>query len=470
MDTNKLPATAGKIVALPYQREGVRDIEDFDGRALLADDMGLGKTMQALWFLKRKRVPTLPALVVCPASVKYHWEHEAFTHVKMRGQVLEGRTPPKGKMQGVVPPLTIINPDILKQWLPYLRKMGIQTVILDECQMFQNPAAGRTKAAMQLCRDVRNVVALSGTPLTNRPAELWPTLNMIRPDLFPSFFSYAQEYCQPRRAPWGWEYKGAENIPQLHTLLRRNLMIRRLKKDVVKDLPDKVRAVVPMELSRPHEYRHASGDFLGWMKTNYGKIKARRAAKAAAVTRIGYLLRLAAKLKARAVVAWANKFVEEFPDEKLVLFAIHKKMIDVLSRRVNAKSVVVDGNVVKRRRKHAVDQFRQDPDTRIFIGNIKAAGTGVDGLQDVCSNLAFAEMWWRPGDHVQAEDRIHRIGQKGGAWISYLVAGGTIEEDLCRIIQAKQAIIRATLDGETIVEDDLDVWDQLIQLITGNQN
>jgi SWI/SNF-related matrix-associated actin-dependent regulator 1 of chromatin subfamily A len=290
---------------------------------------------------------------------------------------------------------------------------------------------------------------------------------MLWPGVFPSFFSYAQKHCKPTRSPWGWEYKGAENIPQLHALLRRTGMVRRLKEDVLKDLPNKIRRVVPMDLADRKEYIEASTNFVGWLRKNY-KGKAKRALRAVAVTRIGYLLRLVAKLKCRAVVDWANAFLAEYPNEKLVLFAIHKKMIGVLQRRVAAHSVTVDGGVVGRRRKIAVDQFKRDPKIRVFIGNIKAAGTGVDGLQSVCSNMAFAELWWRPGDHIQAEDRLYRIGQGGHVFINYLVAGGTIEEDLCRIIQAKQEIIHATLDGEEY-ESDLDVFDQLIEVMEAGQ-
>ena len=452
-----------------YQKEGVWDMEDFldlDGGALLADDMGLGKTLQALWLLQRQRVGNMfPALVVCPAGVKYTWEHEALEHVRLRAQVLEGRTPPSGRI-GIVPKLIIINPDILKAWLPYLLRLGLQTLVLDECHYFMNPKRKRTKAAITLARQVPFRIALSGTPLTNRPAELWPTLHMLRPKVFPSFFSYAQEYCNPKREYGRWTYKGATNIPKLHATLKRTCMIRRLKSEVLKDLPKKVRRVVPMDLTDRGEYQQARDDFLGWLRKNYSKGKAVKASKAAAIARIGYLLRLAAKLKARNVVAWANAFLTEFPENKLVLFAIHQKMIGVLQRRVQAKHVTVDGSVTGRKRTLAVNTFRKDPATRVFIGNIKAAGVGVDGLQDVCSDLAFCELWWRPGDHIQAEDRIYRIGQDMVTWINYLVAGGTIEEDLCRIIQIKQQIINGTLDGETC-NDDLDVFDQLLKVIGG---
>lgn len=450
-----------------YQKEGVLDLEDYlreGGGALLADDMGLGKTLQALYTMKRQKVaPMFPALVVCPAAVKYTWERQAATHVNIRAHVLEGRRPPHTTM-GFMPKLTIINPEILHAWAPYLKRQNFQTLVLDESQYFANLNAQRTKAAIDVARGIPSRLALSGTPLTNRPAELWPTLHILRPDVFRGFMSYAHDFCKPRMAFGKWEFKGAENLPKLHTLLKRTCMVRRLKADVMKDLPPKVRQVIPVELSDYREYRHARDNFMGWLKQNYGKVRAQRATHAAAVTKVGYLLRLAAKLKCQAAIAWVNRWLAEYPNEKIILYAIHHKMIRVLQRRVKAKSVTVDGNITGRRRQLAVDQFRRDPETRVLIGNIKAAGTGIDGLQDVCSNLAFMEMWWRPGDHIQAEDRIHRIGQAITAWVYYMVAGGTIEEKLCQILQVKQNIIHATLDGEDY-EGGMDVFDQLLKVL-----
>lgn len=454
--------------AFEYQKDGVRDMEDFlrMGRGvLLADDMGLGKTLEVLWCLRRQKVRKMfPALVVCPANVKYGWEHMALEHTNLRAQVLEGRTPTNGGLVTAQrPKLTVINPDILPSWLSHLREVGYRTLILDECQYFGNPAAKRTKAAIDLSRNVASVMALSGTPLLNNPGELWPSLYMVRPDRFRSLFAFAEEFCRPKREFGRWTYKGARNLDRLHALLRRTCMVRRLKEDVLDDLPDKVRVVVPMDLSDRFEYNHAATDFVGWLRKHYRDNRGRvqRAARAIAVTRVGYLVRLAAKLKARSVVEWANRFLEERPTDKLVLFGVHRKMLRVLERRVHAKHVTVDGSVVGRRRKLAVDQFRKDPATRLFIGNVRAAGVGVDGLQEACQNLAFAELWWVPGVHTQAEDRIYRIGQRGVAWINYLVAGGTIEEHLCRIIQEKQRTIHATLDGADY-DGDMDVFDRLI--------
>jgi SWI/SNF-related matrix-associated actin-dependent regulator 1 of chromatin subfamily A len=459
------------IRAYDYQKESVRDMEDFlhvGKGALLADDMGLGKTLETLWLLCRQRVrPMFPALVVCPANVKYSWEHTAIEHVGIRAQVIEGRTPiSSGFKSTTIPRLTIINPDILPSWLPHLKGAGYKTLVLDECQYFANPRAQRTKAAIELARVVDSVLALSGTPLLNAPGELWPTLYMVRPDKFRSLFAFAEEFCCPKREFGRWTYRGARNLGKLHTLLRRTCMVRRLKEDVLDNLPDKVRQVVPMDLTDRAEYDHASTDFVGWLRKHYRDNRGRvqRAARAAAVTRVGYLVRLVAKLKARSVVDWANRFLLERSKDKLVLFGVHTKMLQLLERQIHAKSITVDGSVAGRHRKLAVDQFRKDPNTRVFIGNIRAAGIGIDGLQDVCQNLAFAELWWVPGVHTQAEDRIYRIGQQGVAWINYLVAGDTIEEHLCRLIQTKQETIHATLDGADY-ERSMDVFDQLIAVL-----
>ncbi len=445
----------------PFQRDVVLDVEEFEGRALISAEMGLGKTIMTLGTLIREKIKSWPAVVVCPCSVKYVWEYEAL-RFGIRPTVLEGRKPAvKYTRTSRAPRLTIINYDILKDWVPFLMEQETSTVIFDESQFLQNRRAKRTKAAMKLGRSALHVIALSGTPLVNRPAELWPTLHLIRPDLYPSFWQFAQRFCSPRRTPWGWDYSGASNLDLLHSTLNRQMMIRRLKSDVLKDLPDKIRTVVPIEISDPREYAMARDDFVSWLKSR-GASGIGSAMKAQKLTQIGYLLRLCAKLKLKAVVEWCNNFLDQ-SGEKLVVAAVHRKMIEALNRRLNGgKHVIIDGSVTGRTRKAAVDQFQSDPDTRVLIGNIKAAGVGI--TLTAASNVAFAELAWSPGAVMQMEDRCHRIGAKDTVWAHYLVAHGTIEERLARILQQKQEVIRATLDGGKAV-DDLTVFDQLMSEI-----
>jgi SNF2 family DNA or RNA helicase len=202
-------------------------------------------------------------------------------------------------------------------------------------------------------------------------------------------------------------------------------------------------------------------DFLNWLKQE-DPTKAERAAKAQALVKIGYLLRLSAKLKLKYAVDWINEFLEN-SDEKLVVFAVHTKCIDALQRRCMYKSVVIDGSVTGKDRNAAVNLFRNDNSVRLLIGNIRAAGVGVDGLQ-IASNAAFVELPWQPGAALQAEDRIHRIGTRSKAWIWYLVAHNTVESRLCNILQRKQNMLSSVLDGGKVAGD-LDIFDKLMKEI-----
>jgi SWI/SNF-related matrix-associated actin-dependent regulator 1 of chromatin subfamily A len=450
--------TNGRPSPIPFQRDVVLDTEDFGGRSLVALEQGLGKTVCSLAILVRERIESWPAVVVCPSSMKFVWEAESI-RFGIRPTILEGQKIVAGRSRrGRAPRLTIVNYDILHHQLPLLLEQGVSTVILDESQYLQSRTTKRTKAAMKLGRTARHVIALSGTPLINRPAELWPTLHVIRPDLYPSFWQFAQRFCNPRRTPWGWDYSGASNLDLLHSTLNRQLMIRRLKSDVMKDLPDKIRSVVPMPIRDRQEYELARDDFVSWLRARQpGSVES--ALRAQRLTQIGHLLRLCARLKLPAVVEWCNDFLEQ-SGEKLVVAAVHRKMIEALDRRLlGGKHVIIDGSVTGRLRKAAVDQFQRDPETRVLIGNIKAAGVGI--TLTASSNVAMAEMAWSPGAMLQMEDRCHRIGAKDTVWAHYLVAHGTIEERLASILQQKQEVIRATLDGGA-PEDDLTVFDQLM--------
>lgn len=438
----------------PYQKDGVEDIECFEGRALLADEMGLGKTLQALWF--RARNPQIsPTVIVTPAHLKYQWEREAAVHTDLRYDIAEGRTPPKHphhRRDGI-----IINYEILHWWLPYIKEhVKPKSVFLDEVHFISNPKAKRSAAVRKLCKNIDSVVAMSGTPLVNRPAELWHTLHVIRPDLFPSFWSFAHEYCKPRLKRWGWDFSGSNNLPQLHKLLKTYLMVRRLKSDVLTDLPAKIRSVVPIEISDIAEYRRATDNFLSWLRVKDAAAAA-RARNAEKLTQVGYLLRLAGKLKCKAAVTWINNYLTE-SDEKMLVFGKHQQMIRALEKKIDAKHVTIDGNVGKRERQNRVDQFNGDPNTRVLIGS-EAAITGLN--LTAASTVIFTELFWRPGDHTQAEDRIHRIGQENTSWIYYLVANGTIENRLCELIQGKQEVLSSVLDGGEITNQ-LSVFSQLI--------
>lgn len=452
-----------KTTLYKYQKQGVRGIEGFGLRALLADEMGLGKTIQFLASFRRNHKSCTPTVVVCPASLKWNWAREAMMHIGCRAEVLEGRTPPPSSRLHPRHRLLVLNYEILPYWMDWLKDLDPQLVGIDECQYIKNREAQRTQAVKELCRGIPHVVMMSGTPLTSRPAELWPALNILQPGVFDAFTTYAWDYCQPRMGRRGWEYKGATNLDELHETLETTCMIRRRKVDVLDQLPEKTRVVIPFELPRKSyaEYTYAEMNFTRWLAKTKGKARARRASKAAQLTRLGYLKRLAAELKYKQTVEWIDTFFDE-SDGKLVVFGIHQRIIKPLVERYGKLAVFVDGSVTGRKRQVAVDKFQENANTRLFIGNLKAAGVGLN--LTAAHTVGFGELGWTPGEHTQGEDRIHRIGQRDAATCYYLVARGTIEEDLCRILQEKQAILEATLDGKGS-GDDLDIFDQLMNCI-----
>ncbi len=435
-----------------HQKDGAIAIERFGGRCLVGDDQGLGKSAQALLWARRN--PDIrPIVVVCPASMKYTWAREAAVHFNMRSEVLEGMKVPK---QGFVTPhpLVILNYRILGPWLKFLTSLKPQLVIIDEAQALCNRLSQQSKNTKALCHGVPHVLALSGTPLVNRPAELWQILNILRPDRFPKFFPFAQEFTIPELKRWGWTFNGAKNLDRLHKILVNEVMIRRLKKDVLKDLPAKRYMAVSMKMEDEKEYRRAVKDFIQWLG-GIDPARARRAMRAEQIAKLTYLRGLVGKLKTASVCQWVDEFLAS-TQEKLILFALHKEVISTLVERYKSLSVVVDGSVTGRNRQVAVDQFQRDKKVRLFIGNVKAAGQGL--TLTAASTVAFAEYPWTPGDLVQCEDRAHRIGQTKEVNIYYLVAHNSIEDKILRLIQEKKSVLDQVLDGGGRSED-LDLYD-----------
>lgn len=441
-----------------YQRQAAARIEMLGGRALLADEPGLGKTLEAL--LWRRRTPEAsPTVVVCPAGLKFHWEREASLHMGVRAEVLEGRKAWQASLTR--PELIVINYDILGPWMEYLNSVRPKLIILDEAHYASNRQAQRTKFAKELCRGVPYVLALTGTPLTNRPAELYPILNILRPDLFPAFYPFAERYCNPTLKPWGWDYSGAVRLDELHQFLTDNVMIRRLKKDVLHELPAKQRFVIPMPMSKPEEYLKATRDFFGWL-SQAAPGKVRGAMRSEALVKVGYLKRLAAQLKMTAVYEWVDNFLA-VSDEKLLVFGVHKAILHGLKDRYPS-SVIIDGEVTGRARQHAVDSFNNLSSCRLCFANIVAGGVG---WSCKARQTAFVEMAWTPGAHSQAEDRCHGLNRGKAGMHSqayYLVAHGTIEEKLCQLIQSKQKVLDAVLDGRSDASD-FNLFDQLMDEI-----
>jgi len=283
------------------------------------------------------------------------------------------------------------------------------------------------------------VIALSGTPILNRPVEFWSILSILRPDVFFNKMGFMYRYCGARRTPWGWDFKGATNTIELNEILSESVMLRKRKEDVLKDLPDKIFNVVTFD-----------GDLKDY-RANESRLYGMEGPMSSFLAEFNKLRTLAFEVKKNAVVKWIQDFIDT--GTKLVVFAVHHKTIDFLMDKFHA--VKIDGRVSMKDRQKAIERFQVDDNVMLFVGNIEAAGVGIDGLQNVCSNVAFVELPWVPGSVDQASDRVHRIGTKDSVSVYYLIAEGTIEEDIAKALDSKREVLRNVLDGKEADENSL---------------
>lgn len=332
-------------------------------------------------------------------------------------------------------------------------------VLVHNCQFIKNSAAHRTKAVKKLVQGVPHVLGLTGTAIENRPAEIYNIIRIVCPALFPDRFSFLRRYCAGRHTGWGWDFSGASNTKELHQKLINSCMLRRRKADVLPELPAKIRSVVPIELdlTAAKLYRKAESDFIGWVRETRGHKAAKRASNAEALTRIEGLKQLAVKAKMTQMVRWIKDFLEV--KDKLVIFAEHKEVVNQLMADLTSYNpVVVAGGVSKENRQRAVDRFQTEDNVRVILGSKSLAmGWTLTAAADTC----FTELWWTPGLHVQAEDRVHRIGQEADSVNAYyLIATETIEEEIAALLDKKRKVLDQVLDG--IETDDSSLLTELM--------
>ena len=470
VDDTGLKIPGLKLELYPFQRKGVAFIEDREGRALIADDMGLGKTAQALAWLMLRKEESLPALVVTPANVKMKWGREIDKWTDIPYWILSGRDHHQkmpsaklgtGSTDGK--DITLINYDIVDGWLEILQGVGFKTVILDEVHYIKNSKALRTKAIKKLSKKADYLIELSGTPITNRPIEFWNALSILRKDLFPYYWGFVNKYCggyqqqvyvkgkfgQPTTRTVT-DKKGASNTKELHEILTKTIMLRRKKSEVLPDLPDKTISVIPIPIDNRDEYDRAEANLALWIAEQEGKIVSKD--YPIWLARFEKLKQIAARGKIKAALNWIEDFL--VTGEKLVTFAVHHEILDTLNEYpFETKSVKIDGRTPTNKRDEIAQQFQTDEEIGLFIGGLRAVKEGMDLF--AASNSCFLELGWTPGEHNQAEDRLHRIGQKNAVTAWYLVAENTIEEEIAEILDEKRAVLTMILDGEEVDQGSL---------------
>ncbi|KAL3831573.1 hypothetical protein ACJMK2_023311 [Sinanodonta woodiana] len=428
----------------PFQREGVNFGVHKKGRVLLADDMGLGKTIQAICMACYYR-QDWPLLVVVPSSVRFDWAQQFRRWVpSLDPQEISVAVTGKDSCTSTL--VNIVSYDLMVKKVQELQDKHFQIIIMDECHSLKNFKTARCKAALPMLQKSRRVILLSGTPALSRPSELYTQISAVCPFLF-KFHDFGVRYCDGRKTPWGWDYTGSSNMEELQLLLEEKVMIRRMKKDVLTQLPAKCRQMVlldPSSLKVNKELKNA------------GKIMKSKHLKG--MEQRGALLSYFHETS-RAKTSAVRDYVLDLLDgeRKFLIFAHHQEMLDALEdaikEKIDSNYIRIDGRTNAEQRNFFCQKFQKKDSIRVAILSITAANAGLN--LSASSLVVFAELFWNPGILVQAEDRAHRIGQHDCVNVHYLVAQGTADDYIWPLVQKKLDVLsKAGLTKDDFSEAD----------------
>lgn len=459
---------------LPYQRAGIATAVARPN-VLFGDEMGLGKTIQAIGVINTDET-IRKVLVICPASLRLNWQREL---AKWLTRPMTACIATSTMWPADAFPITIINYDILAKHTELLQSTAWDLVIVDEAHYLKSEGAKRSQAVFGIDDyaakkakvdptpgiTARRRIALTGTPIPNRPVEGYGLFHWLAPDVFRNFFGYAKRFCDGHSNGYGWDFSGSSNLPQLHEKLRSSIMIRRLKADVLTELPAKRRQIVAFPANgaamtveaetRQWESSEAAVDSLrvraelakaGTREEYEAAVAELKEAAQAAFTELSQLRHATAL----ATVPYACEHIVQAlndSDGKIVVFAHHKDVVAKVLERMaqeGIEAVSLTGETPMQVRQDNVDRFQRDTNCRVFVGNIQAAGVGI--TLTAAAHVVFVELDWVPGNMTQAEDRCHRISQKDSVLVQHLVLEGSLAARMAKVIIGKQDVIDRALD------------------------
>lgn len=447
---------------MPFQREGIRFVLQHGGRALIADEMGLGKTLQAIAVASCLR-DAWPVLVISPSSLRLHWAsaiqswlnipvedilvvlpHTGGSH-KAGFRVAYSNSKGDFHLDGV---FNVISYDVVPKIQSTLLDLDFKIVIADESHFMKNGQAKRTVASLPVLQKAQYVVLLSGTPALSRPIELFTQIQALYPTVYKSVSEYGNRYC---KGGFFGLYQGASNHEELHNLMKATVMIRRLKKDVLSQLPVKRRQQVFLDLSEK-DVKNVRALFIE-LETLKVKIESSDSKEMIDSLRFAYqnivnkIYTDSAVAKIPAVLDFLGTMIEE--GCKFLIFAHHQPMIDAIEKHLlkkKVKCIKIDGKTPLTTRQTLVTDFQNNDDVKAAVLSIKAGGYGI--TLTAASTVIFAELSWTPGDIIQAEDRAHRIGQVSSVNVYYLLSNGTIDDLMWDVVQGKLENLGQMLDGQ----------------------
>lgn len=446
---------------LPFQRDGVRFVLQHGIRVLIADEMGLGKTLQAIAVATCVR-DSWPVLVLTPSSLRLHWATmiQQWLNIpssdilvllsQCKGsnrsgfRIVASNTKSSVHLDGL---FNIISYDVVPKLQNVLMSSDFKLVIADESHFLKNAQAKRTTATLPVIKKARYAMLLSGTPALSRPIELHKQLEALYPDVYKNVHEYGQRYC---KGGFFGLYQGASNHEELHNLMKATVMIRRLKREVLTQLPVKRRQQVFLDLADKDMKRiNALFRELKGIKERIKACTSKEEAESLKFSEKNLINKIytdSAEAKIPAVLDYLETVVEA--GCKFLIFAHHQPMMDAIHEFLLKKkvgSIRIDGSTPAVARQALVTDFQEKDAIKAAVLSIRAGGVGL--TLTAASTVIFAELSWTPGDLIQAEDRAHRIGQVSSVNIYYLLANDTVDDIIWDVVQSKLENLGQVLDG-----------------------
>jgi SWI/SNF-related matrix-associated actin-dependent regulator 1 of chromatin subfamily A len=427
-------------------------------RFILADDMGLGKTTSTI--IAALEAGSKKVLIVCPASLKINWQREIANYSDRPVFIAEG------KKFSTEHDFVIINYDILKNFHDsdpkkkdesLLLQSGFDLVILDEAHMISNVQAQRTKIINSFAKKVDKVWLLTGTPMTSRPMNYYNLLNLIESPVAQNWKAYAIRYCQGFQFTAGkrkvWNVMGASNLEELRDRTSKQIL-RRLKEEVL-DLPDKIITPVYLRL-KSKEYEDLMGEYFDWYDRNPDE----SSSLTVQFSKLMKVRKVIANEKTKQTIEFVENILEQ--GKKVIIFTNFTDTLQTIYQHFGKQAVYLDGSCSNSVRQQAVDSFQNDDKTRVFVGNLKAAGVGL--TLTAAEVVIMNDLSFVPAEHAQAEDRAYRYGQKSNVLVYYPLFENTIEGAIYDILNRKKQIIR-TVMGDEQLENTGDIVEEILNLI-----
>lgn len=396
------------------------------------------------------------AIIICPKSLKLNWYRE-LTRWLVKPLTV-------GVADKVWPDtdIVIVNYEGLNKFSKQSLAREWGASIADEAHLIKNRKTVRSMNVKAI--RARRVIRMTGTPIVNRPLELHNIISDLHPQ-WANFMSFAKRYCGAQKDRFGWQMGGATNLDELQEKLRATVMVRRLKSQVLTELPRKIRQIIEVEatgaagkaVKAERAFEEASEERLANLRAAVELSKAEgeeayqsavaRLKEASSVdfTEMAKLRHDTAMLKVPAVIEHIRAILEDDDQQKVFVACHHHDVVDALAMGLlDFHPVAYTGETKEKDRQSYVDRFQTDESCRVFIGSIMAAGVGITLTR---ANIAiFAELDWVPGNITQAEDRLHRIGQTETVLVQHLVLADSLDARMARILVSKQAIIDQALD------------------------